>query len=195
MVQAFADVGLLGLDPVPALQAGAPAIAWRTAMAQLLGCGTGAGEVEEAVAAKARVTGELKERILRGFKWFGVFSETEHAAQRGTYLDALCAAMEQRMQFGPDERDLVILQHEFGIEWADGSKEKRTSTLIEYGTAGGYSAMSRLVGVPCGVATQMILDGKITATGVVAPLAKELYEPLLKVLEDEEGVAVVDEIH
>lgn len=53
---------------------------------------------------------------------FGLLSNKEEAAHRGTYLDALCASMEQRMQFGPNERDLVILQHEFGIVWADGAK-------------------------------------------------------------------------
>jgi hypothetical protein len=50
--------------------------------------------------------------------------------------------------------DLVLLQHKFEIEHKDGSKETRTSTLCEYGApigSGGYSAMAKLVGVPCGV--------------------------------------------
>lgn len=47
-----------------------------------------------------------------------------------------------------------MLQHKFEIENKDGSKETRTSTLCEYGApigTGGYSAMAKLVGVPCGV--------------------------------------------
>ena len=47
-----------------------------------------------------------------------------------------------------------LLQHKFEIENKDGSKETRTSTLCEYGApigSGGYSAMAKLVGVPCGV--------------------------------------------
>jgi len=47
-----------------------------------------------------------------------------------------------------------MLQHKFEIENKDGSKESRTSTLCEYGApigSGGYSAMAKLVGVPCGV--------------------------------------------
>ena len=47
-----------------------------------------------------------------------------------------------------------MLQHKFEIEHKDGSKETRTSTLCEYGApigSGGYSAMAKLVGVPCGV--------------------------------------------
>ena len=68
------------------------------------------------------------------------------------------------MQYEEGERDFVMLQHKFGIEWADGRKETRTSTLCEYGEkvgSGGNSAMAKLVGVPCGVAVKMVLDGRI----------------------------------
>jgi hypothetical protein len=47
-----------------------------------------------------------------------------------------------------------MLQHKFEIENKDGSRETRTSTLVEYGAPtgnGGYSAMAKLVGIPCGV--------------------------------------------
>ena len=47
-----------------------------------------------------------------------------------------------------------FLQHNFEIENKDGSKDTVTSTLCEYGApigSGGYSAMARLVGIPCAV--------------------------------------------
>lgn len=50
------------------------------------------------------------------------------------------------MSYGPDERDMVMLQHKFEVENKDGSKETRTSTLCEYGDPKGYSAMAKLVG-------------------------------------------------
>jgi saccharopine dehydrogenase (NADP+, L-glutamate forming) len=55
-----------------------------------------------------------------------------------------------------------MLQHKFGIEHNDGSKETRTSTLVEYGDPNGYSAMAKTVGVPCGVAVKLVLDGTIS---------------------------------
>lgn len=38
------------------------------------------------------------------------------------------------------------LQHKFGVELKDGTKQTRLSTLVEYGSAdpGGYSAMAKL---------------------------------------------------
>ena len=41
---------------------------------------------------------------------------------RDNPLDTLCATLEEKMQYGPGERDMVMLQHKFDIELADGSK-------------------------------------------------------------------------
>jgi len=192
LVQALADVGFLSLDPVPYLARDAPEITWRAVLAKMLGTSENIKEIKEAIIKKCNLSGADVERILQGFKWFGLFSDTR-VERRGTVLDTLCATMEPLMAFKEDERDMVLLQHKFGIEWADGKKETRYSRLLEYGTPGGDAAMARLVGVPCGVATQLILDGKITKKGVLAPLTADLYEPLLDILEREEGVKCVDE--
>lgn len=45
--------------------------------------------------------------------------------------------------------------------------------------------MARLVGVPCGVATQLVLDGKIARKGVLAPYDMDIVEPLLEGVEKE----------
>lgn len=60
------------------------------------------------------------------------------------------------MAYEKGERDIVFLQHTFEVINKDGSQNTWTSTLVEYGApegSGGFSAMSRLVGVPCGVGT------------------------------------------
>lgn len=128
---------------------------------------------------------EKKEEILNGMRWLGLFSDTP-ITPRGNPLDTLCATLEAKMQFEEGERDFVMLQHKFGIEWADGKKEVRTSTLCEYGeptSATSTSAMAKLVGVPCGVAVKMVLDGRISERGVLAPLKKELTQPLIEELK------------
>ena len=68
----------------------------------------------------------------------------------------------------------------------DGSTEPRTATLLEYGNPNGYQAMAKTVGVPCGIATQLILDGKLTIKGVIAPMTPEIYEPLIELIEKED---------
>lgn len=45
--------------------------------------------------------------------------------------------------------------------------------------------MARLVGVPCGIAVEKVLDGVINKPGVQAPYSMDIVEPLLKAVEAE----------
>jgi saccharopine dehydrogenase (NADP+, L-glutamate forming) len=55
-------------------------------------------------------------------RWMGLLSSEPATIVGGTLLDTLCAQLEKLMSFGPGERDLVMLQHKFVIEWSDGKK-------------------------------------------------------------------------
>lgn len=113
----------------------------------------------------------------------------------GNLLDTLCAQLESLMAYTPGERDLVMLQHKFIVEWADGSKEIRTSTLEAYGspTGQGHSAMAKTVGLPCGIASQLVLDGKLNKVGVHAPYTKDVCD-LLRIELEREGICLVEKI-
>ena len=43
--------------------------------------------------------------------------------------------------------------------------------------------MAKTVGLPLGIAAKLILNGKIKLTGLHIPTTKEIYEPVLKELE------------
>ena len=47
-----------------------------------------------------------------------------------------------------------------------------------------FTAMSKTVGLPVAIATLQILNGKIKTPGVQLPITKEVYNPILKELED-----------
>ena len=108
-------------------------------------------------------------------------------------LDTLCATLEEKMQYEDGERDMVMLQHKFEIEWKDGSKETRTSTGLWFGVPGGDSAMATTVGVPCAITAQLILDGVIVERGVLAPMNMKLCQPILTELE-KLGIFMVEAI-
>ena len=112
----------------------------------------------------------------------------------GNPLDTLCATLEKKMQYEEGERDFVMLQHKFEIENKDGSKETRTSTLVEYGDPKGYSSMAKLVGVTCAVAVLQVLDGTISEKGILAPMTPEICRPLLKTLTENYGVHIREKV-
>ena len=62
-------------------------------------------------------------------------------------------------------------------------QETRTSTLVEYGDPHGYSAMARLVGLPCAVAVKQVLDGTISDKGILAPMNSKINDPLSRELK------------
>lgn len=153
-----------------------------------------------------------QDEILLGLRWMGLFSN-EVAPLRGNPLDTLSGRLEEICSFQPGERDMVILQHKFVVEWSDGSKVSKasthnycflpnrltfhqntiTSTLELFGDPNGYSAMAKSVSVTCGIATQLLLDGlpALNEPGVLAPYTKEICDPIRVKLE-EEGIKMVE---
>lgn len=132
-------------------------------------------------------------RIISGLRWIGLFSSEKVNPRGGNLLDTLCARLEGLMKYEQGERDLVMLQHKFVVEWKDGKQETITSTLEQYGSPNGHSAMALTVGLPCGVATQMVLDGTISAPGVQGPYSKEICDPIRLVLESH-GIGLVEKV-
>ncbi|KAJ2469996.1 saccharopine dehydrogenase (NADP+, L-glutamate-forming) [Coemansia sp. RSA 2322] len=135
---------------------------------------------------------ETRRRILHGVKWLGITSPDVLVSKRGTYLDVLCARLEDLMMYAENERDMILLQHKFEVENKDGSHNTRTSVTLMYGEPNGFSAMAKTVGVPCGIATQLILDGKITNTGIIAPMTPDIYQPIMDLLPSE-GINAIEE--
>ncbi|KAL8309209.1 hypothetical protein RB597_009475 [Gaeumannomyces tritici] len=187
-VKVLVDIGFLSDDEQPFLK---EAIPWREATQKIVAASSSSeADIVGAIVSKASFEdAEEQKRIVAGLKWLGVFSDA-NITPKGNPLDTLCATLEEKMQFEEGERDLVMLQHKFEIENKDGSRETRTSTLCEYGApvgSGGYSAMAKLVGVPCGVAVKFVLDGTISDKGVLAPMNSKLNDPLMKELKEKYG--------
>ncbi|PWY87357.1 saccharopine dehydrogenase [Aspergillus sclerotioniger CBS 115572] len=190
MIKVLVDIGFLSDEGREFLNG---PIAWKDATKQILGAtSSDEKDLEWAIASKtAFANNDERDRIISGLRWIGLFSD-EQVTPRGNPLDTLCATLEKKMQYAPDERDLVMLQHKFEIEHKNGQKETRTSTLCEYGVPGGYSAMAKTVGVPCGVAVKLVLDGTISQKGVLAPMTMDICAPLIKTLKEDYGIEMIE---
>ena len=130
---------------------------------------------------------ELKNKIstkaFNAINWLGCFSDQPIASNKDNSMDVLCELLLQKLAYKPHEKDMVILQHKFVIKKADGSRQFITSTLKQIGESNGYSGMAKTVGYPAAVASQMIADNKIKAKGLLLPVSKEIYQPILQSLQ------------
>ena len=94
-----------------------------------------------------------------------------------------------------EDRDLVIMRHNFVLEDQYKKRWNHYSTLIASGSSkkqGGYTIMAKTVGMTAAIATRLILDNKVKARGVISPITKEIYDPILKELE-KLGVVMIEE--
>ncbi len=119
--------------------------------------------------------------ILDNLEWLGLFSDRPLPAGQNSPIDILTATMLEKMRYAPGERDMLVLQHEFIAEYPD-HKERIISTMIDFGIPYGDTSMNRTVGLPAAVGVRMILEGQITARGVLVPVLPEIYEPVLEEL-------------
>jgi spermidine synthase len=69
-------------------------------------------------------------RIISGLRWIGLFSDEAVKPRGKNLLDTLCARMETLMKYEPGERDLVMLQHKFVVEWQDGKEVCKKTCLF-----------------------------------------------------------------
>jgi len=160
------------------------------------------------------------QRVVSSMEWLGLLSASQpllrsssSVSSTPSVMELLCAILQEKLSYAPGERDLVVMYHEFLLADSKGRRSVATSSLVSYGgddavtnpnplivnTAGGggkkgFSAMSRTVGLPAAIGVQMILDGKLrSGQGVIRPIKKDVYEPVLKEMEEKEGVKFIEE--
>ncbi|OBQ57283.1 saccharopine dehydrogenase NADP-binding domain-containing protein [Tamlana sp. s12] len=81
------------------------------------------------------------------------------------------------------DKDMLVMYHKIGYKMNNKNHELN-SNLVVIGEDSTYTAMSKTVGVPIAIATCAILNKKITQVGVQIPIAKTIYSPILKELQD-----------
>jgi len=136
--------------------------------------------IKEKVAERLKLA--IDSPAIIAMEWLGLFSDTLTSMDEGSNFDLTTDLMLKKMMLPEGARDMVIMLHAFMVENTDGSKEVIKSYLLDYATKEDTS-IARTVALPAAIAVKMILDEKITETGVHIPITKAIYEPVLNELE------------
>ncbi len=100
-----------------------------------------------------------------------------------TPAKALQKILMDQWSLAENDKDMLVMYHKFGYE-LDGKKYRIDSNMVILGDDQTYTAMAKTVGLPVAIASLKILNKEITTPGVQRPLTKEVYEPILKELEN-----------
>ena len=98
-------------------------------------------------------------------------------------VDVLQFAMEKKLVLNKDDKDMIVMMHEIEST-VNGQQSTVKSSLIVKGDDNLRTAMAKTVGLPLGIAAKLILNGKINLKGLHIPTYKDIYEPVLKELEE-----------
>ncbi|KAH7296234.1 hypothetical protein KP509_26G014900 [Ceratopteris richardii] len=143
------------------------------------------------------------QRVSSCMRHLGLDANEDIPAVCKSPFEALCARMEDKLTFGPEEQDMVLLHHEIEIKYGHGHcSEKHVATLLEFGDMGtvtkdpfqkNHSAMARTVGLPAAVGAELLLAGRINLRGVLRPLHPQIYAPVLEALQSS-GINIKEHI-
>jgi saccharopine dehydrogenase-like NADP-dependent oxidoreductase len=132
------------------------------------------------------VTSPVMERL----EWLGIFSEKQVKVKNGTPAEILQSLIEEKWCLNSNDKDMIVMQHHF-VYHQQGKEKNLYSSLVVKGDDQVYTAMAKTVGLPLAIATKLMLQGKLKVKGVVVPVMKEIYEPVLAELA-ENGIRFTD---
>jgi saccharopine dehydrogenase-like NADP-dependent oxidoreductase len=129
---------------------------------------------------------------LEAIAWLGLFDEVAMGRGEDSPYEITSDLMIAKMEMGPDERDMVAMQHIFLASYPDGSREVIKSRMLDFGTPATDTAVARTVALPAAIGVEMILENQISIHGVYIPVLPDIYNPVLDRLEDM-GIKMIEE--
>lgn len=115
--------------------------------------------------------------------WLGIFSDKKVGLKDATPAQILQKILEDKWTLEEHDKDMLVMWHKFTYR-INGQDKEIHSSFVYIGHDQVYTAMSDTVGLPAAICGKMILNGTIKMTGVQLPIYKEIYEPVLKELEE-----------
>ena len=116
---------------------------------------------------------------LKKLEWLGLLSDRKLKIGTASVFEMFAHTLKNRLVYDEGEMDLLVMHHEFEAIYPDMPRQRIQSTLIDCGIRGEDSSMSRTVGYPVGIAASLLVQEKITMTGVLRPVHPQIYEPIL----------------
>ena len=119
---------------------------------------------------------------MHRLKWTGIFDKEPVGLKKGTPAQILEHILKKKWTLNSEDRDMIVMWHKFEYI-ANNQEHEIHSTMIALGDDVKNTAMAKTVGLPVAIAAKLILQNKINDRGVVIPIKKDIYKPILEELK------------
>jgi len=156
---------------------------YREFMAKILGINQNESVKEKLCSVLGR---ETFSSVFLKLEWLGLLSDEKIPLTKGSPRSVIASLFHKKLVFSKGEKDLVVMEHRYVVNFPEKKTKKLIkSTLVCTDSVDGDTAIAKTTGTPPAIGAMLILEGKVKAKGVQAPVLPEIYEPSLELLEKE----------
>jgi saccharopine dehydrogenase-like NADP-dependent oxidoreductase len=127
------------------------------------------------------------------YEQLGLFQNELLPAGAHTSAKILQALLEKNWKMKEADKDMILMLHEFEY-LLNNKRYSLRSSLVVKGENALRTAMAKTVGLPLGIAAKLILENRMTISGLHIPIIPEIYEPVLEELALE-GIRFREEVN
>ncbi|NMC38544.1 MAG: saccharopine dehydrogenase, partial [Bacteroidales bacterium] len=138
-----------------------------------------AGTADLSIYLKTKMGITVDSVPFKALEFLGFFSNEIMDYEEISPMEVTAGRMIELMTIGDNDRDMVAMQHIFLAGYPSGQKEVIKSSMLDFGSPSSDTAIARTVGLPAAIAVRLILENKITLSGVHRPVAPQIYNPVL----------------
>jgi saccharopine dehydrogenase-like NADP-dependent oxidoreductase len=124
--------------------------------------------------------------------WLGLSSDEKLPLSKGTSAQILEEVLKNKWRLEAHDKDMVVMIHRIKYKKGD-STYVHLATMVLKGESNTHTAMAKTVGLPLAISCKLILENSITERGVLAPVTKDIYEPVLAELQSW-GIGFVEKV-
>ncbi len=120
--------------------------------------------------------------LIKQLFFLGLADETLINKGFCSAAEVLQFIIEKRWELTPKDQDMVVMIHE--IEYILNTKLENSKSILKViGENNKLTAMAKTVGLPLGIAANLLLEEKLTIRGLHIPIHESIYSLVLKELE------------
>jgi saccharopine dehydrogenase-like NADP-dependent oxidoreductase len=127
------------------------------------------------------------------YEQLGLFQNESLPSGAHTSAKILQTLLEKNWKMKETDKDMILMLHEFEY-LLNNRRYSLRSSLVVKGENALRTAMAKTVGLPLGIAAKLILENRMTISGLHIPIIPEIYEPVLEELASE-GIHFQEEVN